>query len=156
VDDAKTLDEVLVSIFKDLIPTRKYHRNILSWINLYPATNNQLLLRRMSYGRSGWIYTKSFLNGNLICHRRKQWPIWSSDNEAAPNCHANAGILNEIAKLREELLNFASLNRIELLRKKMSNLPTAISWVTEPNRVCPQTTYWFLCGRKRNQKTVFL
>jgi hypothetical protein len=31
----------------------------------------------MPYGRSRWIYTKSFLNGKLDLSGRKQWPIWS-------------------------------------------------------------------------------
>jgi tRNA modification GTPase len=78
VDDAKTLDEVLVSIFKVLIPTGENTIEISCHGSTYIQQQIiQLLLRRMPYGRSWWIYTKSFLNGNLICHRRKQWPIWS-------------------------------------------------------------------------------
>jgi hypothetical protein len=42
VDDR--LDEVLVSIFKGPIPIRaKTRSNILSWLYLYPATNNPIV-----------------------------------------------------------------------------------------------------------------
>jgi hypothetical protein len=62
------------------------------------------------------------------------------------------GFSNEIAKLREELLNFASLsNSNSTLQKKMWNLRTEpIQRIAEQNRICPQATYRFLCGRERD------
>jgi tRNA modification GTPase len=60
---------------------------------------------------------KLSLTVNLIYHERKQCGrLISSDNEASRKlpCNKCAGFSNEIAKLREELLNFASLIELEL------------------------------------------
>jgi tRNA U34 5-carboxymethylaminomethyl modifying GTPase MnmE/TrmE len=58
------------------------------------------------------------------------------------------GFSNEIAKLREELLNFASLIELELDFAEEGQNP--IQRIAEQNRICPQATYRFLCGRERD------
>jgi hypothetical protein len=61
------------------------------------------------------------------------------------------GFSNEIAKLREELLNFLPplSNSNSTLQKKMWNLRNPIQRIAEQNRICPQATYR-LCGRERD------
>jgi tRNA modification GTPase len=61
-------------------------------------------------------FTKTFLNGKLDLSRAEAvWPLISSivASRKLP-CNKCAGFSNEIAKLREELLNFASLIELEL------------------------------------------
>jgi tRNA modification GTPase len=53
----------------------------------------------------------------LICQREAVADLISSDNEASHQIamqQMRGGFSNEIAKLREELLNFASLIELEL------------------------------------------
>jgi tRNA modification GTPase len=75
---------------------------------------------------------RAFLNGKLdLSQAEAVADLISSDNAASHQIamqQMRGGFSNEIAKLREELLNFASLsNSNSTLQKKMWNLRT------EPN-----------------------
>jgi tRNA U34 5-carboxymethylaminomethyl modifying GTPase MnmE/TrmE len=77
----------------------------------------------------------------------------SSDNAASHQIamqQMRGGFSNEIAKLREELLNFASLIELELdFAEEDVEFADRTQFPAEQNRICPQATYRFLCGRKR-------
>jgi tRNA modification GTPase len=128
MDNNKTLDEVLISILKDLI-------RILAKIRLKFRVTVlhiqqqiiQLLLRKGCRMADAGEFTHVLLNGKLdLSQAEAVADLISSDNEASHQIamqQMRGGFSNEIAKLREELLNFASLIELELdLPKKMLNL----------------------------------
>jgi hypothetical protein len=60
------------------------------------------------------------------------------------------GFSNEIAKLREELLILPPY-RTRLCRRRCGICgQNPIQRIAEQNRICPQATYRFLCGRERD------
>ncbi|MFV8327933.1 tRNA uridine-5-carboxymethylaminomethyl(34) synthesis GTPase MnmE [Flavobacterium sp. ZS1P14] len=121
VDDSKTLDEVLVSIFKG--PNSYTGENTIE-ISCHGSTYIQqqiiqLLLRKgCRMANAGEFTLRAFLNGKLdLSQAEAVADLISSDNEASHQIamqQMRGGFSNEIAKLREELLNFASLIELEL------------------------------------------
>jgi tRNA modification GTPase len=121
VDDKKTLDEVLVSVFKG--PNSYTGENTIE-ISCHGSTYIQqqiiqLLLRKgCRMADAGEFTLRAFLNGKLdLSQAEAVADLISSDNEASHQIamqQMRGGFSNEIAKLREELLNFASLIELEL------------------------------------------
>jgi tRNA modification GTPase len=121
VDDQKVLDEVLVSIFKG--PHSYTGENTIE-ISCHGSTYIQqqiiqLLLRKgCRMANAGEFTLRAFLNGKLdLSQAEAVADLISSDNEASHQIamqQMRGGFSNEIAKLREELLNFASLIELEL------------------------------------------
>jgi tRNA modification GTPase len=121
IDTNKTLDEVLVSIFKG--PHSYTGENTLE-ISCHGSTYIQqqiiqLLLRKgCRMANPGEFTLRAFLNGKLdLSQAEAVADLISSDNEASHQIamqQMRGGFSNEIAKLREELLNFASLIELEL------------------------------------------
>jgi tRNA modification GTPase len=121
MDDAKTLDEVLLSVFKG--PHSYTGENTIE-ISCHGSTYIQqqiiqLLLRKgCRMANPGEFTLRAFLNGKLdLSQAEAVADLISSDNEASHQIamqQMRGGFSNEIAKLREELLNFASLIELEL------------------------------------------
>jgi len=121
IDDGKTLDEVLISIFKG--PNSYTGENTIE-ISCHGSTYIQqqiiqLLLRKgCRMANAGEFTLRAFLNGKLdLSQAEAVADLISSDNEASHQIamqQMRGGFSNEIAKLREELLNFASLIELEL------------------------------------------
>ncbi|HJS00442.1 MAG TPA: tRNA uridine-5-carboxymethylaminomethyl(34) synthesis GTPase MnmE, partial [Flavobacterium sp.] len=121
VDGAKTLDEVLVSVFKG--PNSYTGENTIE-ISCHGSTYIQqqiiqLLLRKgCRMADAGEFTLRAFLNGKLdLSQAEAVADLIASDNEASHQIamqQMRGGFSNEIAKLREELLNFASLIELEL------------------------------------------
>jgi tRNA modification GTPase len=121
MDDQKTLDEVLVSIFKG--PHSYTGENTIE-ISCHGSTYIQqqiiqLLLRKgCRMANPGEFTLRAFLNGKLdLSQAEAVADLISSDNEASHQIamqQMRGGFSNEIAKLREVLLNFASLIELEL------------------------------------------
>ncbi|WP_298223732.1 tRNA uridine-5-carboxymethylaminomethyl(34) synthesis GTPase MnmE [Flavobacterium sp.] len=121
VDGNKTLDEVLVSIFKG--PNSYTGENTVE-ISCHGSTYIQqqiiqLLLRKgCRMANAGEFTLRAFLNGKLdLSQAEAVADLISSDNEASHQIamqQMRGGFSNEIANLRVELLNFASLIELEL------------------------------------------
>ena len=121
VDGKKTLDEVLVSIFKG--PNSYTGENTVE-ISCHGSTYIQqqiiqLLLRKgCRMANAGEFTLLAFLNGKLdLSQAEAVADLISSDNEASHQIamqQMRGGFSNEIANLRIELLNFASLIELEL------------------------------------------
>jgi tRNA modification GTPase len=121
VDGAKIFDQVLVSIFKN--PNSYTGEDVIE-ISCHGSTFIQqqiiqLLLRKgCRMAQAGEFTLRSFLNGKLdLSQAEAVADLISSDNEASHQIamqQMRGGFSNEIAKLREELLNFASLIELEL------------------------------------------
>lgn len=121
VDDDKILDQVLLSIFKG---KNSYTGENTIEISCHGSTYIQqqiiqLTLRKgCRTAQPGEFTLRSFLNGKMdLSQAEAVADLISSDNEAAHQIamqQMRGGFSNEIAKLREELLNFASLIELEL------------------------------------------
>ena len=121
VDDTKIYDQVLVSIFKN--PNSYTGENVIE-ISCHGSTFIQqqiiqLLLRKgCRMAQAGEFTLRAFLNGKLdLSQAEAVADLISSDNEASHQIamqQMRGGFSNEISKLREELLNFASLIELEL------------------------------------------
>jgi tRNA modification GTPase len=121
IDGNKTLDEVLVSVFKG--PNSYTGENTIE-ISCHGSTYIQqqiiqLLLRKgCRMANPGEFTLRAFLNGKLdLSQAEAVADLISSDNEASHQIamqQMRGGFSNEIARLREELLNFASLIELEL------------------------------------------
>jgi tRNA modification GTPase len=121
VDGTKELDQVLLSIFKG---TNSYTGESTVEISCHGSTYIQqqiiqLLLRKGArMAQPGEFTLRSFLNGKIdLSQAEAVADLISSDNEASHQIamqQMRGGFSNEIAKLREELLNFASLIELEL------------------------------------------
>jgi tRNA modification GTPase len=121
IDDNKTYDQVLVSIFKG--PNSYTGEDVIE-ISCHGSTFIQqqiiqLLLRKgAKIAQAGEFTLRSFLNGKMdLSQAEAVADLISSDNEASHQIamqQMRGGFSNEIAKLREELLNFASLIELEL------------------------------------------
>jgi tRNA modification GTPase len=121
VDGDKTIDEVLASIFKG---TNSYTGENTVEISCHGSTYIQqqiiqLLLRKgCRMANAGEFTLRAFLNGKLdLSQAEAVADLIASDNEAAHQIamqQMRGGFSNEIARLREELLNFASLIELEL------------------------------------------
>ena len=117
----KVYDQVLLSIFKG--PNSYTGENVIE-ISCHGSTFIQqqiiqLLLRRgAKMAQAGEFTLRAFLNGKLdLSQAEAVADLIASDNEASHQIamqQMRGGFSNEIAKLREELLNFASLIELEL------------------------------------------
>ncbi|HMI08222.1 MAG TPA: tRNA uridine-5-carboxymethylaminomethyl(34) synthesis GTPase MnmE [Flavobacterium sp.] len=121
VDGNVTLDEVLVSLFKG--PNSYTGENTIE-ISCHGSTYIQqqiiqLLLRKgCRMAQPGEFTLRAFLNGKLdLSQAEAVADLIASDNEASHQIamqQMRGGFSNEIAQLRQELLNFASLIELEL------------------------------------------
>lgn len=121
VDGEKTLDQSLVSIFKN---PNSYTGEDVVEISCHGSVFIQqqiiqLLLRKgCRMAQPGEFTLRSFLNGKMdLSQAEAVADLINSDNEASHQIamqQMRGGFSNEIAKLREELLNFASLIELEL------------------------------------------
>ena len=121
VDGTKIYDQVLVSIFKN--PNSYTGENVIE-ISCHGSTFIQqqiiqLLIRKgCRMAQAGEFTLRAFLNGKLdLSQAEAVADLISSDNEASHQIamqQMRGGFSNEISKLREELLNFASLIELEL------------------------------------------
>ena len=121
IDGNKTLDEVLISIFKG--PNSYTGENTIE-ISCHGSTYIQqqiiqLLLRKgCRMANAGEFTLRSFLNGKMdLSQAEAVADLISSDNEASHQIamqQMRGGFSNELAQLRQELLNFASLIELEL------------------------------------------
>ena len=121
VEEGKIFDQVLLSIFKN---PHSYTGEDVIEISCHGSTYIQqqiiqLLLRKgCRMAQAGEFTLRAFLNGKLdLSQAEAVADLISSDNEASHQIamqQMRGGFSNEIAKLREELLNFASLIELEL------------------------------------------
>lgn len=121
VDDNKVIDQILLSLFKG---TNSYTGEPTVEISCHGSTYIQqqiiqLLLRKgCRMAQPGEFTLRSFLNGKMdLSQAEAVADLIASDNEASHQIamqQMRGGFSNEIAKLREELLNFASLIELEL------------------------------------------
>lgn len=121
VDEGKVFDQVLLSIFKN--PNSYTGEDVIE-ISCHGSTYIQqqiiqLLLRKgCRMAQAGEFTLRAFLNGKLdLSQAEAVADLISSDNEASHQIamqQMRGGFSNEISKLREELLNFASLIELEL------------------------------------------
>ena len=121
VDDRKVLDQVLLSVFKE---NNSYTGENTVEISCHGSVYIQqqiiqLLLRKgCRMAQAGEFTLRSFLNGKMdLSQAEAVADLISSDNEASHQIamqQMRGGFSNEISKLREELLNFASLIELEL------------------------------------------
>ncbi|OYQ37533.1 tRNA uridine-5-carboxymethylaminomethyl(34) synthesis GTPase MnmE [Flavobacterium cyanobacteriorum] len=120
-DDGKIYDQVLLSLFKG--PHSYTGENTVE-ISCHGSGYIQqqiiqLLLRKgCRMADAGEFTLRAFLNGKLdLSQAEAVADLIASDNEASHQVamqQMRGGFSNEIAKLREELLNFASLIELEL------------------------------------------
>ena len=121
MDDDKELDEVLVSVFKN--PNSYTGEDVIE-ISCHGSAYIQqeiiqLFLRKgCRMADAGEFTLRAFLNGKLdLSQAEAVADLIASDNEAAHKIamqQMRGGFSSEIAKLREELMNFASLIELEL------------------------------------------
>jgi tRNA modification GTPase len=121
VDEGKVYDQVLLSIFKN---PHSYTGEDVIEISCHGSTFIQqqiiqLLLRKgCKMAQAGEFTLRAFLNGKLdLSQAEAVADLIASDNEASHQIamqQMRGGFSNEIAKLRGELLNFASLIELEL------------------------------------------
>ena len=121
MDGDKTIDEVLVSIFKN--PNSYTGEDVVEischGSNYIQQEIIQLFLRKGCRMASAGEFTlRAFLNEKLdLSQAEAVADLISSDNEASHQIamqQMRGGFSSEISKLREELLNFASLIELEL------------------------------------------
>lgn len=120
-DEGKVYDQVLLSIFKN---PHSYTGEDVIEISCHGSTFIQqqiiqLLLRKgCKMAQAGEFTLRAFLNGKLdLSQAEAVADLIASDNEASHQIamqQMRGGFSNEIAKLRAELLNFASLIELEL------------------------------------------
>lgn len=121
VDDKKTYDEALVSLFK--APNSYTGENVVE-ISCHgsPYIQQELLQLFLRNGcrmaDAGEFTLRAFLNGKLdLSQAEAVADLIASENEASHQIamqQMRGGFSSEIKKLREELLNFASLIELEL------------------------------------------
>ena len=121
MDDKRTIDEVLVSIFKN--PNSYTGENVVE-ISCHGSIYIQqeiiqLFLRKgCRMANAGEFTLRAFLNAKLdLSQAEAVADLIASDNEASHQIamqQMRGGFSGEIAKLREELMNFASLIELEL------------------------------------------
>ncbi|MDT0557492.1 tRNA uridine-5-carboxymethylaminomethyl(34) synthesis GTPase MnmE [Ichthyenterobacterium sp. W332] len=121
VDGKREIDEVLVSVFNN--PNSYTGENVVEISchgSLYIQQEIiQLLLREgCRMANAGEFTLRAFLNGKLdLSQAEAVADLISSDNEASHQIamqQMRGGFSTEIAKLRQELMNFASLIELEL------------------------------------------
>jgi tRNA modification GTPase len=120
-DDGKVIDQVLLSIFKG---TNSYTGENTVEISCHGSLFIQqqiiqLFLRKgCRMAQAGEFTLRAFLNGKMdLSQAEAVADLIASDSEASHQIamqQMRGGFSNEIARLREELLNFASLIELEL------------------------------------------
>jgi tRNA modification GTPase len=120
-DGKKTLDQVLLSLFKN---PNSYTGEDVVEISCHGSNyiQNQIIQLCLRHGcamaEPGEFTLRAFINGKLdLTQAEAVADLIASDNEASHQMamqQMRGGFSNEIAKLREELLNFASLIELEL------------------------------------------
>ncbi|WGD34245.1 tRNA uridine-5-carboxymethylaminomethyl(34) synthesis GTPase MnmE [Olleya sp. YS] len=121
VEDKRTLDQVLVSVFKN---PNSYTGEDVVEVSCHGSIYIQqeiiqLFLRKgCRMANPGEFTLRAFLNGKLdLSQAEAVADVIASDNEASHQIamqQMRGGFSSEIAKLREELMNFASLIELEL------------------------------------------
>ncbi len=121
VDEVRTLDEVLVSIFKG--PNSYTGEDVIE-ISCHgsPYIQQQIIQLFLRNGcrmaDAGEFTLRAFLNGKLdLSQAEAVADLIASDNEASHQLalqQMRGGFSNEIQQLRDELMNFASLIELEL------------------------------------------
>ncbi len=121
VEGDRELDEVLVSVFKN--PNSYTGEDVIE-ISCHgsPFIQQEILQLFLRHGcrmaNAGEFTLRAFLNGKLdLSQAEAVADLIASDNEASHQIamqQMRGGFSSEIAKLREELLNFASLIELEL------------------------------------------
>lgn len=121
IEEAKTIDQVLLSIFKG---TNSYTGENTIEISCHGSTYIQqqiiqLLIRKgCRMAQPGEFTLRSFLNGKMdLSQAEAVADLISSDNEASHQIamqQMRGGFSSELRELRQELLNFASLIELEL------------------------------------------
>ena len=121
IDGPRVIDEVLITIFKN---PQSYTGEDVIEISCHGSIYIQqeiiqLFLRNgCRMANAGEFTLRAFLNGKLdLSQAEAVADLISSDNEASHQIamqQMRGGFSSEIAKLREELLNFASLIELEL------------------------------------------
>ncbi len=121
VDGEKVIDEVLATVFKN---PKSYTGEDTVEFSCHGSSYIQqeiiqLLLRKgCRSAQAGEFTLRAFLNGKMdLSQAEAVADLIASENEAAHQVaiqQMRGGFSNEIAKLREELLNFASLIELEL------------------------------------------
>ncbi|WP_405252757.1 tRNA uridine-5-carboxymethylaminomethyl(34) synthesis GTPase MnmE [Dokdonia sp. Asnod3-C12] len=121
MDGERTIDEVLVSLFKG---TNSYTGEPTVEISCHGSNYIQqeiiqLLIRSgCRAAQAGEFTLRSFINGKMdLSQAEAVADLIASDNEASHQIamqQMRGGFSNEIAQLRQELLNFASLIELEL------------------------------------------
>jgi len=121
IENEKTIDEVLLSLFKN---PNSYTGEDVVEISCHGSSYIQqeiiqLFLRHgCRMATAGEFTLRAFLNGKLdLSQAEAVADLISSDNEASHQIamqQMRGGFSSEINKLREELLNFASLIELEL------------------------------------------
>lgn len=121
IDENRIIDQVLVSVFKN---PHSYTGEDTIEISCHGSSYIQqqiiqLLLRKgCRNAQAGEFTLRAFLNGKMdLSQAEAVADLISSENEAAHQVaiqQMRGGFSNEISKLREELLNFASLIELEL------------------------------------------
>jgi len=121
IDEKRVLDEVLISIFKG--PNSYTGENVVEischGSRFIQQQILQLFLKNGCRMADGGEFTlRAFLNGKLdLSQAEAVADLISSENEASHEIalkQMRGGFSNEIKKLRDELLNFASLIELEL------------------------------------------
>ncbi len=121
IDGDRTIDEVLLSVFKN--PNSYTGEDVIEischGSNYIQQEIIQLFLRNgCRMATAGEFTLRAFLNGKLdLSQAEAVADLISSDNEASHQIamqQMRGGFSSEIAKLRAELLNFASLIELEL------------------------------------------
>lgn len=121
VDGERVIDEVLASIFKD--PQSYTGEDVVEFSchgsNYIPQEIIQLALRKgCRMAQAGEFTLRAFLNGKMdLSQAEAVADLIASDSEASHQLaiqQMRGGFSSEIKKLRQELLNFASLIELEL------------------------------------------
>ncbi|WCO03455.1 tRNA uridine-5-carboxymethylaminomethyl(34) synthesis GTPase MnmE [Psychroserpens ponticola] len=121
IEKGRVIDEVLVSVFKN--PNSYTGEDVIEischGSNYIQQEIIQLFLRKgCRMANAGEFTLRAFLNGKLdLSQAEAVADLIASDNEASHQIamqQMRGGFSSEIAKLREELLNFASLIELEL------------------------------------------
>ncbi len=121
IDENTVLDEVLVSVFKN--PNSYTGEDVVEischGSNYIQQQIIQLFIKKgCRMATAGEFTLRAFLNGKLdLSQAEAVADLIASDNEAAHKIamqQMRGGFSNEIKKLRDELLNFASLIELEL------------------------------------------
>ncbi|WP_373074927.1 tRNA uridine-5-carboxymethylaminomethyl(34) synthesis GTPase MnmE [Zeaxanthinibacter enoshimensis] len=121
VDGNRTIDQVLVSVFKN---PNSYTGEDVVEISCHgsPYIQQEILQLFLRNGcrmaQAGEFTLRAFLNGKMdLSQAEAVADLIASENEASHQVaiqQMRGGFSNEIARLREELLNFASLMELEL------------------------------------------